>query len=133
MKRSVSILLAALTLALALSSCGSKNSGNTTDDSHQQESGMLDRDDNTVTAPDTNPGQSPANTDESVTEGVPMDQMLENAKARDRDGRSAGRRKRRYPRRRPLVGQWASKRQASAAGASPAADAFSFPADIFLL
>ena len=86
MKRSVSILLAALTLALALSSCGSKNSGNTTDDSHQQESGMLDRDDNTVTAPDTNPGQSPANTDESVTEGVPMDQMLENAKARDRDG-----------------------------------------------
>ena len=79
MKRSVSILLAALTLALALSSCGSKNSGNTTDDSHQQ-------DDNTVTAPDTNPGQSPANTDESVTEGVPMDQMLENAKARDRDG-----------------------------------------------
>ena len=43
MKRSVSILLAALTLALALSSCGSKNSGNTTDDSHQQESGMLDR------------------------------------------------------------------------------------------
>ena len=47
---------------------------------------MLDRDDNTVTAPDTNPGQSPANTDESVTEGVPMDQMLENAKARDRDG-----------------------------------------------
>ena len=75
MKRSVSILLAALTLALALSSCGSKNSGNTTDDSHQQESGMLDRDDNTVTAPD-----------ESVTEGVPMDQMLENAKARDRDG-----------------------------------------------
>lgn len=60
MKRSVSILLAALTLALALSSCGSKNSGNTTDDSHQQESGMLDRDDNTVTAPDTNPGQSPA-------------------------------------------------------------------------
>ena len=86
MKRSVSILLAALTLALARSSCGSKNSGNTTDDSHQQESGMLDRDDNTVTAPDTNPGQSPANTDESVTEGVPMDQMLENAKARDRDG-----------------------------------------------
>ena len=56
MKRSVSILLATLTLALALSSCGSKNSGNTTDDSHQQESGMLDRDDNTVTAPDTNPG-----------------------------------------------------------------------------
>ena len=47
---------------------------------------MLDRDDNTVTAPDTNPGQSPANTDESVTEGVPMDQMLENAKACDRDG-----------------------------------------------
>ena len=83
MKRSVSILLAALTLALALSSCGSKNSGNTTD---EQESGILDRDDNPVTAPDTNPGQSPANTDESVTEGVPMDQMLENAKARDRDG-----------------------------------------------
>ena len=67
MKRSVSILLAALTLALALSSCGSKNSGNTTDDSHQQD-------------------WCPANTDESVTEGVPMDQMLENAKARDRDG-----------------------------------------------
>lgn len=77
MKRSVSIFAAALTLALALSSCGSKNSGNTTDDSHQQESGMLDGMSIPLPRPDTNPGQSPANTDESVTEGVPMDQMLE--------------------------------------------------------
>lgn len=93
MKQHFSILLAALALTCALTACGSKQNNDQNDARHDTPSAdsgldtvIPGQDDDTVTAP----GQSPAITDDTgrsdTADGVPIDEMLENARVHDRDG-----------------------------------------------
>lgn len=97
MKQRFSIFLAALALTCALTACGSKQNNDQNPTRHDTPSAdsspdtaLPGQDDNTVTAPDTTPGQSPAVTDDTgrsdTTTGVPIDEMLKNARVHDRDG-----------------------------------------------
>ena len=47
---------------------------------------IIGRDDNTVTAPDTNPAPNPANDPAGDLPGASMDRMLRNGRVHDRDG-----------------------------------------------
>lgn len=102
MKKRISLFLTVLVLTLSLTACGGdqtksdqnasgtgqNNTGDTIldpDRDHGQDnSAMTGRDDNTVTAPDTNPGSNPAATDDPS--GDSMDRMLRNGLVHDRDG-----------------------------------------------
>ena len=88
-----SVFLTALALAAVLTACGSGGQGTDTggaaDPPQQEEPAPVvpGRDDNTVTPPDTTPGQNPAATDEpGGSVGQDMEDMVKNARVHDRDG-----------------------------------------------
>ena len=104
MKSRASLFLTVLLLALSLTACGSKS-----DDSAKADTGsgqnsaydavsdpnrnnapnndaIIGRDDNTVTAPDTNPAPNPANDPAGDLPGASIDRMLRNGRVHDRDG-----------------------------------------------
>lgn len=87
MKQRFSIFLAALALTCALTACGSKqNNQNVT----QQDPPVTDSDplpDHGTTTPDLSPAvpEVPDRSEDSST-GVPIDEMLKNARVHDRDG-----------------------------------------------
>lgn len=98
MKQRISVLLTVLALLSLLTACGSRQQ-EADSDAGQSDSSVTDDiqnaqpgaealpDDGLITAPDTTPGTAPALTDDPATEsGVPLDQMLKNARVHDRDG-----------------------------------------------
>ena len=92
MKQRFLILLAALALTCALTACGSKqnNQNDTLQDPPVTDNGsdvVLPDQGGTVTRPDLSPAV-PDDTDRSddTSPGVPIDEMLKNARVHDRDG-----------------------------------------------
>lgn len=98
MKQRISVLLTVLALLSLLTACGSRqqeadgdagrpDSSVTDDIQNAQPGAEALPDDGLITTPDTTPGTAPALTDDPATEsGVPLDQMLKNARVHDRDG-----------------------------------------------
>lgn len=99
LKPRISVLLTVLTLLSVLTACGSRQQES--DDVKLPDSAMTAPipdhqsgtdtaplpEDGSVTVPDTTPGAPPALTEDKTTEsGVPLDQMLKNARVHDRDG-----------------------------------------------
>ena len=100
MKSRASLFLTVLLLALSLTACGKEPAKNDRNDAGSGQNSAYDavsdpnrnnapnndaiigRDDNTVTAPDTNPANDPA----GDLPGASMDRMLRNGRVHDRDG-----------------------------------------------
>lgn len=84
MRKRIRVLLTALILTLALTACGSSDRNRPQDSSRNDaaaEDGLMD--DGAAVTPD----QTPAVTDDPDQQpGVPLDEMLENARVRDKDG-----------------------------------------------
>lgn len=97
-------VLTVLLLALSLTACGKEPAKNDRNDAGSGQNSAYDavsdpnrnnapnndaiigRDDNTVTAPDTNPAPNPANDPAGDLPGASMDRMLRNGRVHDRDG-----------------------------------------------
>ena len=104
MKSRASLFLTVLLLALSLTACGKEPAKNDQNDAGVGQNSaynaisdpkrdnapsndaIIGRDDNTVTAPDTNPAPNPANGPAGDLPGASMDQMLRNGRVHDRDG-----------------------------------------------
>ena len=104
MKSRASLFLTVLLLALSLTACGKEPAKNDRNDAGSGQNSAYDavsdpkrdntpnndaiigRDDNTVTAPDTNPAPNPANEPAGDLTGASMDRMLRNGRVHDRDG-----------------------------------------------
>ena len=104
MKNKIFATLLALTLALSLTACGKEPAKNDRNDAGSGQNSAYDavsdphrdkdpnndaiigRDDNAVTAPDTNPAPNPANEPAGDLPGASMDRMLRNGRVHDRDG-----------------------------------------------
>ena len=104
MKSRASLFLTVLLLALSLTACGKEPAKNDRNDAGSGQNSAYDavsdpnrnnapnndaiigRDDNTVTAPDTNPAPNPANDPAGDLPGASMDRMLRNGRVHDRDG-----------------------------------------------
>ena len=92
MKSRASLFLTVLLLALSLTACGKEPAKNDRNDagsgqnSAPNNDAIIGRDDNTVTAPDTNPAPNPANDPAGDLPGASMDRMLRNGRVHDRDG-----------------------------------------------
>ena len=104
MKSRASLFLTVLLLALSLTACGKEPAKNDRNDAGSGQNSayaavsdpnrnnapnndaIIGRDDNTVTAPDTNPAPNPANDPAGDLPGASMDRMLRNGRVHDRDG-----------------------------------------------
>ncbi len=104
MKSRASLFLTVLLLALSLTACGKEPAKNDRNDAGSGQNSAYDavsdpnrdnvpnndaiigRDDNTVTAPDTNPAPNPTNEPAGDLPGASMDRMLRNGRVHDRDG-----------------------------------------------
>ena len=104
MKSRASLFLTVLLLALSLTACGKEPAKNDQNDAGSGQNSAYDavsdpnrnnapnndaiigRDDNTVTAPDTNPAPNPTNEPAGDLPGASMDRMLRNGRVHDRDG-----------------------------------------------
>lgn len=107
MKSRASLFLTVLLLALSLTACGKEPAKNDRNDAGSGQNSAYDavsdpnrnnvpnndaiigRDDNTVTAPDTNPAPNPANEPAGDLPGASMDRMLRNGRVHDRDGENS--------------------------------------------